>query len=180
MSTQASRMCPKCKEPRPWRKDRPPGSRSARRLCLTCGAATKPIHGRRKKDTMAPRLYEHRKLRDQNDNLWREWVYRKTKWRDPDDPRQGMCARCNYVCFMQAMHDVGRDNPKTRHDPANGLPGCPRCHRIIDGNSEEKRALFIAWNGREEWERVHLAARTRGKVDQQLVAIGLRALLGER
>jgi hypothetical protein len=170
--TQAPRQCPKCREPRPWRKDRPPGSRCARRLCLTCGAATNPIHGRRKSKTMPAPLYRHRQRVKECDALWSRIIL----------SRPGPCECCGKSApAYDPGHNIGRKRClATRHDPDNGAKICRGCHRRIDEDAEEKRALFLRLLGPERYERLQMIKKCGGRVDLQLVAIGLRALLGER
>jgi hypothetical protein len=166
---KADRWCPRCKAERPWRKERLPGARCSRKVCVLCGWATTRIKGRRKRDVMPSPLYEHRALEATADLLWRTLIYRKA-----DD---GKCKRCRKVRPLQAAHGVGRAIRATRHEPDNGLPVCAGCHRIIDSDAEEKRELFLRELGAERYERLQMLKRAGGKTDLKLVILDLKQRL---
>jgi hypothetical protein len=169
--TQAPRMCGKCREPRPWRKERLPGSRCARRLCLTCGSSTKPIHGRRKSVTMPAPLYRHRQQVKECDALWSRLILRDAT----------NCKRCGLPRTLDPAHNIGRKRClATRHDPDNGAPLCRGCHRLIHEDAEEHRAFFVKYLGPDRYNRLQGMKLWKGRVDLKLVAVALRALLGER
>jgi len=162
---RADRWCPRCKAERAWRKERPPGARASRRSCLVCGWATRRIKGRRTRNTMPSGFYEHRQLKIEADKLWSRAVLAKIQ--------DGRCFRCRIVRPLQAAHNVSRRVLATRHDLDNGLPLCAGCHRLVDCDAEEKRALFLTALGSGRYERLQLMKQAGGKVDLKLVILSL-------
>jgi hypothetical protein len=166
---RAPRYCRVCKAPVAWAlMDSAWGGRRLRR-CLVCGSATTRIKGQKKAKTMPPALYRHRVLVKQADALWTAAVHAKAV--------DGCCARCGQHKPLQAAHNVSRRVMVTRHDPSNGAPLCPWCHRLIDSDAEEKRSFFLAYLGQLGYDRLQLMKQARGKTDLTLVILSLRALV---
>lgn len=164
---QATRQCPNCKKPVSWLKVRPPGSRRARFCCIDCGAATKRIKGRRKKDTMPAALYGYRqKVKIAND-LWRHLVYKKSK--------DGRCARCGRKGGLQAMHIFPKGKyPHLRFDLDNGIPGCAGCHIYLTNEHEAHRDFCIGYLGERRYEDLRMRSLLKAKCDVDLVIVQLR------
>src|SRR3990172_6800607 len=154
---KADRYCPRCREPRPWRKDRPTGARASRRTCLTCGATTRRIKAQRKRDTMPAALYQHSRLTEEADGLWSRLILRKAQ--------DGPCKRCG-------------EAPPPPPAPPSALPLGGGCHMRVDRDPDAKRGLFVQALGEAEHERLRLAKLAGGKRDLALVILDLRRLLG--
>ena len=115
-------------------------------------------------------LYDHRMLEKEADALWSKFILRKATG--------GECQCCFKRRPLQAAHNIGRGRCRvTRHEPDNGLPLCAACHRRIDSDPEEKRALFLGAIGQERYERLQLMKCAGGKPDLKLVVLDLRAQL---
>jgi hypothetical protein len=154
-----------------WTAVKLPGAHCIRRYCVACGGITTKIKGVRKSKTMPKGLYNHRMLVKEADGLWRQIIHNKAV--------NGCCARCGEPSqSLQAAHNIGRTNHHTRWEPSNGLPCCSFCHMMIDDDAEEKRSLFLRSIGEQEYERLQLMKRARGKTDMHLAICALRQYIG--
>jgi hypothetical protein len=165
---RATRQCQNCDKPVDWQKVRPIGANRARFACVNCGAATRRIKGRRKKDTMPAGLYGYRQKVKVADDLWRHLIYKKAK--------DGECARCHKVRGLQAMHVFPRGHYKhIQFELDNGIPGCAGCHRYLTNDHEEHRDFCIGFLGEQRYEALRMRSLSRGKADIDLVILYLRA-----
>lgn len=89
------------------------------------------------------------------------------------------CQRC-FCDFSQRRwaldnsHFWGRGNKSVRFDPENVIAACKKCHQILTANPGEHIALF--WNrlGPVKYDALGVRARTPTKVDEKLIAMGLK------
>lgn len=163
---RATRFCPNCNGPVDWMKVRPVGANRNRFSCISCGAATRKIKGRRKKDTMPAGLYGYRQKVKVANDLWRHLIYKKAK--------DGACARCGGKKGLQAMHIFPKGRyPHMRFDLDNGIPGCAGCHRLLTNDHEAHRDLASTYLGADRYERLRLLSISRAKADIDLTLIYL-------
>lgn len=175
---QAPRHCNRCKTDVAWRKDRPPGARCSRRLCLACGAPTHRIKGQRKKATMPAALLTYRQQEKACDELWRHLIYHKTPGEYVRSTYVGICVRCGQRAALQAAHAFKREKKPTRHAPDGGLPLCAHCHLAIENDYQATRDLFVRFIGAERWMLLEIASKQRGRrIDLVLVRIDLESRL---
>lgn len=164
---KATRFCPNCDKPVDWIKVRPVGANRNRSACVNCGAATRRIKGRRKKDTMPAGLYSYRQKVKVANDLWRHLIYKKAK--------DGKCARCGHAVGLQAMHVFPKGRyPHMRFDLDNGIPGCSGCHRLLTNDHEAHKNLAISYLGEPVYERLRLLSISRAKADIDLTIIYLK------
>jgi len=169
----ATRYCLRCKDARPVRKVKEPHWRASKRLCVVCNGPTRRIKGRRKKDVMPAPLYEHKKLEQEADDLWRRIIWAKAVG--------GRCARCGNVRPLQAAHCFKRKHKQggLRWEIANGSPICSGCHMHTEGDREANEAFFRSYMGDAEYERLLALKTMGGKVDMKLVILGLKVELAK-
>lgn len=80
---------------------------------------------------------------------------------------------------LHCSHFWGRGNKGTRWDEENAAALCFHCHQVFTANPELHRAFFLKRLGEKKYEALGRRARTPTKVDEKLMALGLKIKLEE-
>jgi 5-methylcytosine-specific restriction endonuclease McrA len=172
MGRKLPRNCPKCREEVMWEKVRPEGAHRSIFRCLQCGAATKPLSGRRKASMRTPAQKSYRRKVKEANELWRHLIYKKA--------RDLECAVCGTRRGLQAMHLFPKGKyPHLRFDLANGAPGCPGCHIRLTNDHEAHRNFCILFLGADEYEALRLRSISKEKMNIDAIMVELRRLTDE-
>ncbi len=111
--------------------------------------------------------------RSKADILFSLYIRTRDKW---------TCQRC-FVEYpenapgLHCSHFWGRGNRSVRFDPENAIAACFKCHQVLGSNPQDHRDLFLKRLGEEKYDALGRRARTPAKVDEVLIAIGLKMLL---
>jgi hypothetical protein len=90
------------------------------------------------------------------------------------------CVRCKTRPTHDAMHWVSRRYHQTRHDLANGTPGCRYCHKLMGEDQHEHVRVAVETIGLPMWEALNQRKNWDAKIDMRLRAIALTAVARER
>ena len=107
---------------------------------------------------------------------YRAWMKEADKWWSlivrSYSPR---CVRCKMLPTTDAMHWVSRRYHQTRHDLANGSPGCRYCHKLMGEDQHEHVRIAVQEIGLPTWEALNQRKNMKAKIDMKLRAIALKA-----
>lgn len=163
----ALRQCLRCKAPRQVVKQRLPGARCTRRVCVECGGRCVRIKGARK--VLPAPLQRHKELDAEALALWKRGV---RLLRGPSC--NCGCGRTEKEAVMHPHHIFSRTFWQTRHVIENGAWLAAGCHARIQPDHEANRSLGILLMGAEGYERMNWLAHSRGRLDLALVIVALR------
>jgi hypothetical protein len=144
---------------------------------VTIYRAPKPEKRARKPPRRIPRVRARGK-REQPAALlgYRKWMKEADRlWSLIIRSYSPLCVRCKTRPTHDAMHWVSRRYHQTRHDLANGSPGCRYCHKLMGEDAHEHARVACLTIGLPTWEALNQRKNMKAKIDMRLRAIALEA-----
>lgn len=107
------------------------------------------------------------------DRLFSLYIRSRDLWR---------CQRCHRTykpptSALHCSHFHGRGKKSVRFDPDNAVAFCWGCHKYMESQPYEHNEFFYRRLGKQRYEALLVRANTPQRVDEKLIAIGLKAEL---
>ena len=112
--------------------------------------------------------------RTKADALFSDYIRELAGWSCENCKRQFVKKESLGGSGLECSHFWSRRNKSVRWDKENAAALCTYCHRRMGENPADHAAFFIKRLGNSRYDALGVRARTPQKVDEKVIAMGLK------